>query len=171
MTCDERQELVAWRDGALSPARDAEMATHVAGCTACAAEAERLERGLAALASLPEVQPAGPALRARVLAAVAATESPPAWARLAAWLRAGLRPRVLVPALAAAAALGVLVLRPEPAPPAPGEPTAGLEAVGEPAQLEAALVLDELEQLETLGLESPEDAEVVAMLDELEGRP
>jgi anti-sigma factor RsiW len=170
MTCDERQELVAWRDGALSPSRAAEVAAHVAACTPCAAEAATLERGLAALASLPEVPKPSPALRARVLAAVTPVE-PSAWARLAAWLRAGLRPVVLVPALSAAAALLLLAPRVQPAPLTPDEVSSALEAAGEPAQLEAALVLDELEQLETLGLDSPEDAEVVAMLDELEGRP
>ena len=78
---------------------------------------------------------------------------------------------VLVPALSAAAALLLLAPRVQPAPLTPDEVSSALEAAGEPAQLEAALVLDELEQLETLGLDSPEDAEVVAMLDELEGRP
>jgi hypothetical protein len=125
---------------------------------------------VAALAALPELPAPGPELRARVLAAIAAP-GPSLPARLGAWLRAAARPVVLVPGLAAAAALLVLVVRPESAQPPPGDDTSGLEAAGEPAQLEAALVLDELEQLETLGLESPEDAEVVAMLDELEGRP
>jgi Asp-tRNA(Asn)/Glu-tRNA(Gln) amidotransferase A subunit family amidase len=78
-----------------------------------------------------------PALRARVLAAVTPVE-PSAWARLAAWLRAGLRPVVLVPALSAAAALLLLAPRVQPAPLTPDEVSSALEAAGEPAQLEAA---------------------------------
>jgi anti-sigma factor RsiW len=170
MNCNEGEDLVAWRDGALPPGRSAELAAHVGTCPACAADAAKLERAVAALASLPELPAPGPHLRVRVLAAVA-PPAPSLLARLGTWLRAAARPAVLVPALAAAVALVVWAPPGAAPPPATDDVSSALEAEGEPMQVEAALVLDELEQFETLELESPEDAEVVAMLDELEGRP
>ena len=111
------------------------------------------------------------ALRARVLAEVArAPASPLAAAR--AWLTEGLRPWLLVPALAGLAALA-WVDRPGQGPVEAPLPGWASELPEEPVQLEAALVLDELDELELGMLETAEDLEVVAALEELEqeGRP
>ena len=158
MRCAEQDELVAFRDGELEEARAEEVKSHVAGCAACGTQLQKLERGLAALSALPPLPAPGAALRARVLASVGT--APSAWDRFKSWLR----PAVLVPVSVGAAAMLLLLL---PGLGAPVQP----EELAAPAPPEAALVLDELEQLETAGLESPEDAEVVALLDELEAHP
>lgn len=151
-------DLTALLDGALDPARRAEVEGHLIACDACRAERDDLARALAALSSLPSPPPPPPGFEQRFYARLA-REAP---RRRSLLERLGVRPlRWLVPAtgLAAALAVGLWV-----------------RESGRREDLEVARHLDLLEnyvEVASLGaVETPEDLEVVAHLDELrEGRP
>jgi anti-sigma factor RsiW len=151
-------ELTALLDGALDPVRRAEVEAHLAGCPDCRAGRDLLSRALSTLAALPPPTPPRPGFEQRFYARLA--REAPRRRALLEWL--GARPlRWLVPAtgLAAALAVGIWVRQDR------------LHA-----DLEMARHLDLLEnyvEVASLDLvETPEDLDVVAHLDELrEGRP
>lgn len=146
-------DLTALVDGALEEARRAEVEGHLAGCAACRAERERIARTLSALAALPAPAPPAPGFEQRFYARLA-RESPRRRPLLA---RLGAHPfRWLVPAgaLASLLAVGISHRRDQ-----------------ERADLEMARHLDLLEnyvEVASLGVvETPEDVDVIAHLDEL----
>jgi anti-sigma factor RsiW len=151
-------DLTALADGALSPARRAEVLSHLEGCASCRAERELLERALATLSALPPPPAPVPGFEQRFYARLA-REAP---RRLSLLERLAGRPlRWLVPitGLAAALVVGIFVRQ------------ASLRS-----DLDVARHLDLLEnyvEVASLDLvETPEDVDVVAHLDELrEGRP
>ncbi len=151
-------DLTALLDGALDPARHAEVEGHLSACAACRAERDGIARALAAVAALPPPPPPRPGFEQRFYARLA-REAP---RRRTLLERLSAHPfRWLIPAtgLAAAVAIGI-----------------GVRQVGEQNDLEMARHLDLLEhyvEVASLGaVETPEDLEVVAHLDELqEGRP
>jgi len=150
------QDLTALLDGALSPERRAEVEAHLLACGGCRAERRRLEGALRMLSALPPAPEPTPGFGRRF------------WARLEAEPRdqgllpllGGRRWRWIAPLAGAAAMAAVLVV-------------GGIRQRSQ--QREMAAHLDLLEQYElaaSLGtVESAEDVEVVAHLDELEGRP
>jgi len=151
-------DLTALLDGALDPVRRAEVEGHLSACDACRAERDGIARALSAFAALPPPPPPPPGFEQRFYARLAREAS-----RRRSFLeRLSAHPfRWLVPAtgLAAALAVGIWVRQ-----------------AGERADLEMARHLDLLEnyvEVASLGVvETPEDLEVVAHLDELrEGRP
>jgi anti-sigma factor RsiW len=152
------EDLTALLDGALDPARRAVVDGHLSACAACRAERDRIARALSAFAALPPPPPPPPGFEQRFYARLA--REAPRRRTLRERLSA-LPLRWLVPAagLAAALAVGLWVRQ-----------------AGERADLEMASHLDLLEnyvEVASLGVvETPEDVEVVAHLDELrEGRP
>jgi anti-sigma factor RsiW len=176
MSCGFDEDGVAYLDGELPPMRAEAFTAHLPGCGACTAQQAQLaqlRRAVEAAASASP-PPLAPGLRARVLSEVAAAQAAAA-PGLGAWLRGHLRPWLLAPGLAGLGALAWLAVRtPAPLPPQEAAlPAWAAEVTEEPAVLEAALVLDELDELELGALESPDDLEVVSALDELEreGRP
>lgn len=151
-------DLTALLDGALDPDRRAAVEGHLDACDACRAERDDLARTLAALSALPPPSPPPPGFEQRFYARLA-REAP---RRRSLLDRLGARPlRWLVPAtgLAAALAVGLWV-----------------REAGRREDLEVARHLDLLENYVTVAslgaVETPEDLDVVAHLDELrEGRP
>ncbi|MBX5483217.1 MAG: zf-HC2 domain-containing protein [Myxococcaceae bacterium] len=160
MSCPLEQELTAYVDDALDEVARRKVEAHLPGCAACSGTLALLRRTNALWANAPAPRPS-PALRARVLAEI---DRPTFLQRL----RGLLRPVVLVPAgaLAAGVIASVVVTRSDP-----GDEALALESLQDPAQLELALNLDELDDLEVLGLENPDDLEVITHLDELEAMP
>lgn len=154
-----QDDLTALLDGALAPARRAEVEAHLAGCAACRAERDRLAAALSALGALPPPPEPSPWFAARLAARLADETVPRAGmplagvlGRLLAW-----RWRLAVPAagLAAAAAVALLVVR--------HQRDQELALAG---QLE---LLQDLEAVASVGdVETPEDAAVVASLDALD---
>jgi len=154
-------DLTALLDGALPPARHAEVERHLAGCASCRAERDRLAGAVARLAALPPPPEPSPWFLSKLEARLA-DEPPPArgiLASLAAW-----KWRLAVPAtaVAAAAAMAVFAVRQQRA--------------DEAALAQHLELLEEYEVVASLGdVETAEDAAVVASLDELsprkEGRP
>jgi len=124
MTCDRvRSRLDEYSDGELSGQDHEVVAAHVAGCAACSAELEMLERESALFAGYDRGVVPSPQFWDGVLARIADEESLPAamppfresvFSRLGVWLS----PSRLVPAAAACAAvviavaIGVTYLRP-----------------------------------------------------------
>lgn len=152
------EDLTALLDGALAPARRAEVEAHLAACPACRVERDRLAAALGTLEALPRPPEPSPGFEARFRARLARElAGPPRLAeRLAAlrWRRAA----PLAGALAAAAVAAVVVLRERS------------------DRVEMARHLDLLQQyvlVASLGeVDTGEDVEVVAHLDDLqEGRP
>lgn len=134
--CDHvRPEIGGYVLGALEPEEAAAVREHLAACSECAGEHAQLAglpRLLALAAPIAEAGPPAPALEERVLDAVAGARPrrPPRRRRL-------LRPRVLLPAAAALAALAVgLVLaagggeRPSPGFEVALRPVAGASGSG-----------------------------------------
>lgn len=144
-------DLTALLDGALTPARRAEVEAHLGGCAACRAERDRLAGALALLGALPAPPEPSPFFAARLAARLAAEPAPPAG--LLGWLRAS-RWRLAVPAagLAAAAAVALLAVRHQRA-----------EELALAADLD---LMENYELVASLGdVETREDAAVVASLD------
>lgn len=156
MSCAFEEDLTAYVDGELPPARRAEVESHLPGCTACRGTEALLRRTLARLAELPE-----PALststRRQVLARIDELPVP-----LRQRLLALLRPSVLVPVAGLAAAAGLAVYL---------SPRSVAPELEDPQMLELAANLEVLEDYDIAGLEAAEDLEVVASLHELEGQP
>ncbi len=151
-------DLTALVDGALPPAERAQVEAHLGDCAACRAERDALARALATLASVPPPPPPRPGFEQRFYARLA-REAP---RRRSLLERLADHPlRWLVPATGLAAALVVGI---------------GVRRAAEQRDLEMARHLDLLERyVEVASLdvvETPEDLDVVAHLDELErGRP
>ncbi len=150
MTCEQVSELLtAHLDGELSPAEQAAVETHLAGCPSCQARADALRTAIGALATLPALEPSA-GFEARVLSALGKPRANrPHWAR---------RVAVVVVSCGAVAA-AVLVALP------------GKQLPGSPSDLAIAANLDLFENYDAVeasdALQSAEDVEVVAELDEL----
>jgi anti-sigma factor RsiW len=145
-------DLTAYIDGELPPARAAEVAAALAADPQLKALEAKLRATVVALKGLPDPDPSL-SLRRKVLALV----DEPTWKeRLAKWLTP---PRLVPVGLAVAAAVTAVVLW-------PGQPVV-VEGLDEDALL-VAQNLELAEDLDLIGLESPDDLAVVAQLDELE---
>jgi anti-sigma factor RsiW len=147
------EELTAYIDGELPPERAKAVEAALAADVRLKALEARLRATVQAVKSLPAPQPSE-ALRRAVLAKV----DEPTWReRLARWLSP---PRLVPVGLAVAAAVTAVVLW------RPGA------TVAEPGFDEEALLvaqhLELAEDLDVVGLDSPDDVAVVAQLDELE---
>ncbi len=144
------QDLTALLDGALSPGRRAEVEAHLQGCAGCRSERERLARALSLLAALEPAPEPSAAFGRRF------------WARLEAepggraLLWGGRRWRWIAPLTGVAAMAAVLAV-------------GGVRQRSEQREMAAHLdLLEEYELAASLGaVESAEDVEVVAHLDEL----
>jgi anti-sigma factor RsiW len=154
MSCTFEEDLTAYVDGELPPARRAEVETHLGTCAECRGTEALLRRTLTSLTALPEFMPS-PDTRRAVLAKVDALPPP-----LRERLKALLRPSVLVPSLGLAAAMGVVVLF-------AGQEQQGLD-VSDAGALELAANLELVEDYDIVGLDSSEDLEVIENLHELE---
>jgi anti-sigma factor RsiW len=155
MSCAYEEDLTAFVDRELPDLRARQIEAHLPGCEACRATLALIQRTVEQLASLPELE-TSPSLRRLVLRRV--DELPEGfWSRARGWLR----PVVLVPAMgmAAAAAVAVVVVERDRSAPASLD------------QLVVAENLEVLEDMDVVGLDSPDDLEVVAQLDELEAMP
>jgi len=156
MSCPFEEDLTAYIDAELPPARRVEVETHLRGCVECQGTEALLRRTLARLAELPEPIPST-ATRREVLAKLEALP-PPLWERL----RALLRPTVLVPAAGLAAVAGLALYAAAPSEPLLEVPDAGT--------LELAMNLEVVEDYDVVGMDDGEDLEVIAHLHELEVR-
>ncbi|PTL83551.1 anti-sigma factor [Vitiosangium sp. GDMCC 1.1324] len=154
MSCPFEEDLTAYVDAELPPARRAEVEAHLRGCAGCQGTEALLKRTVALMAELPEFTPS-PDTRREVLAKLDAL--PPT---LAERLRALLRPSVLVPAAGLAAVTGLALYTTAPREPALDVTDAGT--------LELAMNLEEVEDYDVVGLENGDDLEVIANLHELE---
>ncbi|MBF5043644.1 hypothetical protein FGE12_14705 [Aggregicoccus sp. 17bor-14] len=162
MSCTYEEELTAYIDGELEAPRAREVQAHLAGCAACRRTEGLLRHTLARLPELPE--PAlSPHTRRAVLARVEALPRPLS-ERLGAAFKPLLRPVLLVPGLAAVA-LAVVLLQ------AQQEPSVGsllLPETADPVAFEVASNMELAEDYDVVGLDSPEDLEVIANLHTLE---
>lgn len=150
-------ELTAYLDGALPPPEHAAVEAHLAACPACRAARDRLTATLALLRRLPPAAAPSPAFEQRFLARLA-SERPAAGGgpRLRAWLSW----RLAAPALATAALAAALVV------------TTSHRRAHERTLAEHLDLLESYEAVASVGaVETPEDAQVVAHLDELERQP
>jgi anti-sigma factor RsiW len=154
MSCTFEEELTAYVDGELAPARRTEVEAHLGTCAECRSTEALLQRTLASLAALPEFKPSADTRRA-VLAKVDALPLP-----LRERLKALLRPSVLMPSLGLAAAVGLAVVY-------TGSEPQGLD-VTDAGALELAANLELVEDYDIVGLDSSEDLEVIEHLHELE---
>jgi len=162
------EELTALLDGALAPARTAEVARHLEGCSACRAERDRLAAAVAALGALPPAPEPSPFFSARFEARLARDGGPRSrsWTdRLAAsgWRLSAIRWKIAAPAAAAAIAAGVVLF-------------AVRTQRAEEAEIARHLdMLLDYEVVASLGdVDNADDAALVTVLDELdarEGRP
>lgn len=148
---DYSAELTAFIDGELSEADAQAVQAALAKDPALRALEARLRSVITAVEALPEPARApSPALRRQVLSAIAV----PTWReRLRGWLSG---PGLVPAGLAVAAAATAVVLWPR----RPEEP--------EGEQLLVASNLELVEDLDLMGLDSPDDLEVIASLHELE---
>jgi anti-sigma factor RsiW len=161
MSCETEMELTAYVDGELTPTEAAAVRTHLAGCGDCRSTEALLRRTLETLRTLPDFEPSRD-LRRRVLTGV--DRVPPL---LGERLRALFRPAVFVPSavgLVAAGVVAVLLVGPGRRPVLPPE-------LRDPSALDVAMNFDLVSDYEVLGMDSPDDLDVVAHLQELEGRP
>lgn len=151
-------ELTALLDGELADLERARVEEHLKACAACAAERDLLAAALGAVAAAAAIEPS-PQLRRAVLNAIDA--EPQGWrARFGSLLSV----RFLVPAGVGAAAAAVLVA------------VMAVRATHLPPQLEDLEIARHLELLQDYDVVAmalpagvdPEDADVVAHLDELE---
>ncbi|MBN1210684.1 MAG: zf-HC2 domain-containing protein [Myxococcaceae bacterium] len=156
MSCTFEEELTAYIDGELPPARRAEVEAHLGTCAGCQSTEALLRRTVARMVELPAFTPSAETRRA-VLAKVDALP-PPLRERLLALLR----PSVLMPSLGLAAAVGLAVFY-------SGRDSRGLEVMDAGA-LELAANLELVEDYDVVGLDSFEDLEVIENLHELEVR-
>lgn len=157
MSCEFEDDLTAYVDGELPEPRRAQVEVHLRTCAECRPVEALLRRTVAQLAALPALEPS-PGMRRQVLARLDA--EPEGWVFR---LRALLRPSVLVPSFAVAAALGLAVVFTQDALPRLDDADA--------EQVELAANLEVVEDLDVLGAVSPEDLEIVEHLHELEATP
>jgi anti-sigma factor RsiW len=153
------QELTAYLDGELDAATRVRVETHLGSCPECQGTHALLERGLKRMEGLPAFEPSAGARRAFLLRMDGVKDPWPLR------LKGYLKPAVLLPAtgLFAAGVVATVV----------AVHTEGRHRgadLGE-GQLELAQNLEVLENYEVLGLQKPEDVEVVMHLRELEKTP
>ncbi len=151
-----REDLTAFLDGALAPDRAGEVARHLESCPACRAERDRLAQAIAALGALPPAPEPSPFFATKLQARLAreGKREPGLLGRIVA-----ARWKLAAPALAGALAIGVVFV---------GVRTRRAEERAVAAHLD--LLLD-YEAVASVGdVETPEDAAVVASLDELDGK-
>lgn len=159
MSCDQEESLTAYLDGELSPARMEEMARHLSSCPHCPKVLELLQGSMKAVSSLPRFSPSAD-VRRNVLNRIDEPEG--LWAKLSA----AFGPKVLVPAGAIALGLlafGIYFGQRERLPSASEAPDVG--------QLEVAQNLELIDDIDVVGLEQPDDVEVIDHLQELEAKP
>jgi anti-sigma factor RsiW len=152
MSC-VREELTALCDGALDPAARERVEAHLAGCAACRAARDRIQAALGTLARLPPPPEPSPTFEQRFFARLARQEpSPERFLARLPW-------RLLAPLAAVGAAVAILA-------------GVGLRERRQREFLAQHLDLfQSYEAVASLGDLDDGDAEVVAHLDELEGRP
>ena len=161
MSCKLEAELTAYVDEELDAVQAKTVHAHLTGCADCRATEALLRRTVEVLGTLPAFEPSV-GLRRTVLSRLDA--APPS---LGERLRAWLRPGVLFPStvgLLAAAAVALYIAGPGAKKNLPSE-------LQDSTALDVAMNFDVATDYDVLGLDSPEDVEVVARLDELEGRP
>ncbi len=156
------EDLTALLDGALAPDQAARVRDHLAGCAACRAQEARLRGAVAALSALPPAPDLPPFFGARLEARLREERSRPRGLRWLAGLAAAIpHPRLVAMAggaVAAALVAGVLV--------SSWRDTR--------AMVKDLDLLQDYETASALGVDTPEDALIVAQLDRLEpeeGRP
>jgi len=152
------KSLSAYLDGEIAAPERALLEAHLAGCASCRAERDRLSRALALIAELPPAPAPSETFEPRFYARLAAEK-----AKRRPFLER-LRWRFLAPGLAglaASAAVALLAVR--------------HEAHRRSEEAFLAQHLDLFESYQAVAsvdaVESPEDVEVVAHLDELGVRP
>jgi anti-sigma factor RsiW len=165
MSCAFEEDLTAYVDQELSPLKVRQLEGHLPSCESCTGALALLRRTVSALEGMPAFAPS-PALRRAVLTRI--SQEPPS---LLDRLRGLLRPGLMVPALSAAALLAVGVAAVQLTRRGEGPAADAPLMVADATELELAKNLDLVEDLDVVGLESPEDLEVVEHLDELEGQP
>ncbi|MFL5318057.1 MAG: anti-sigma factor family protein [Myxococcaceae bacterium] len=153
MSCSFEEDLTAYVDGELSEVRAQAVKQHLAGCADCRMVEGMIRRTASAMGTLPAFEPS-PELRRRVMRHL--EPAPSLLGAMGKWLR----PQVLLP-IAGLAALGGIVFAVHGADKEPLEVT-------EPAQLELAMNMDELEDFDVVGLDGPDDVDVIEHLDELQ---
>jgi anti-sigma factor RsiW len=160
MSCKVEAELTAYLDGELNPIAAKAVQAHLVGCADCQATEALLRRTLVTLSALPAFEPSL-GLRRSVLNGLDSVPAP-----LAERWRRWLRPSVLVPSAAGLLAAGAVAfyLGPFGHHGLPSELQDG-------AALDVAMNYDVVANYDVLGLDNPDDVEVVARLEELEGRP
>lgn len=160
-----REDLTAFLDGALDAGRAAEVREHLASCPSCREEEARLRGAVATLAALPPAPALPPfftaGLEARLREERGRRSGPVRW--LVDLVAALPHPRLALAGAAAAVAVTV---------------GAGLLVrAGHERELAIARNLDLLQDYEAasaVGVDTPEDALIVAQLDQLqaeEGKP
>ena len=148
------EELTALIDGALAPAERERVEAHLAACAGCRAARDRTAAALAALDRLPAPPEPSPGFEQRFYARLARqrADAPRGALRRLPW-------RFLAPLAAAGAAAALVV------------------GVGLRERHRQAFIADHLDLFESpelvasVGDVAPQDVEVVALLDELEGTP
>ena len=161
MSCDLESELTAYVDAELSAELTTAVSAHLAGCAACRSTEALLRGTLLTLEALPAFEPSV-GLRRAVLQRLERLPSP-----LSERLRRWLRPSVLLPSAAVLASAGVVAVLL-----ASGSFGQRLPAeLRDPQGLDVAMNYEVLRDYDVLGVDTPEDVEVVAQLDQLEGRP
>ncbi len=154
------EDLTAYVDGELNELDHKRFEERLKNEPELAALAEALRTTMKQVAQLPQPE-ASTSLRRQVLHQIdqpfTLTE------RLRAWLPA----RRLVPALGMAAAATVAVAVAVHG----GHPTTQPLALNDPEQLELAQNIDVLEDMDVVGLDNPDDLDVIAQLDQLEVKP
>jgi anti-sigma factor RsiW len=157
MSCAFEEDLTAYVDGELSALRERQLALHLTSCETCRPTEALLRKVVGGMATLPAFEPS-PEMRRAVLHRI---DEPPSFGER---LRAAFIPSVLMPSLGlGAAALVAVVLHSASADHAPSPL--------EPGQIELAANFDLVADYDVLGLDSPEDLEVVQHLQELEAEP
>ncbi len=161
MSCKLEEELTAYVDGELTPADAKTVRAHLAECADCRSTEALVRRTVQTLEALPAFEPSL-GLRRALLNRLDAVPAP-----LAERFRGWLRPGLLVPSAAGLLAAGLVALYVA----GPGAQKNLPAELQDGAALDVAMNFEVVSDYELLGLESPDDVEVVARLDELEGRP
>lgn len=164
MSCEFELSLTAFVDGELSPMEKRRLEVHLPSCHACRNVEAGLRRTVAQLSAMPAPSPS-PELRRKVLAAVDALPPPGR-----AWWKVLTKPWILAPVGAVAFAASLVAISFTRMPDSPGIEFVDGTQLELAMQLTAAEELDRemLENFDLIGIESPEDLEVIALLHELE---